>query len=168
MSLPNRSNKENAYFEYIKILEENGIKDAREKIEDMLILDYLIMNEDRHLNNFGIIRDVNTLKWLDVAPIYDNGQSLNILDYNDEEVIINGEGRFFYNIDNFDNITKYVKDFKRFDLSKLDGIVDAFDNLLHKYQHITNMTDRRINKICTLLLSRINRLKGIQKEIIEK
>ena len=165
--LYNNCNKENAYFEYIKILEENGIKDAREKIEDMLILDYLIMNEDRHLNNFGIIRDVNTLKWLDVAPIYDNGQSLNILDYNDEEVIINGEGRFFYNIDNFDNITKYVKDFKRFDLSKLDGIVDAFDNLLHKYQHITNMTDRRINKICTLLLSRINRLKRIQKEMIE-
>ena len=43
------------------------------------------MNEDRHLNNFGIIRDVNTLKWLDVAPIFDNGQSLKIEYYDDEE-----------------------------------------------------------------------------------
>ena len=31
----------------------------RLKLENMFILDYLILNEDRHLNNFGIIRDVN-------------------------------------------------------------------------------------------------------------
>lgn len=54
------------------------------------------MNEDRHLNNFGIIRDINTLKWLDMAPIFDNGQSLNVQDYNDEEVVISGHGRLFY------------------------------------------------------------------------
>ena len=165
--LHNNCNKENAYLEYIKILEREGIKDARERIEDMFILDFLIMNEDRHLYNFGIIRDVNTLKWLDVAPIFDNGQSLNILDYNDEEVIIKGEGRFFYNIENFDNITKYVKNFKRYDLTKLDGVVEDFENLLYKYQNITNMTDRRINKLCTLLHSRISRLKDIQREKIK-
>ena len=130
----------------------------------MFILDYIIMNEDRHLNNFGIIRDVNTLKWLDVAPIFDNGQSLNILDYNDEEVIINGQGRFFYNIDNFDIFFKYIKDIKRFDLKKLDGVVEEFEDLLHKYQNITHMTDRRINKICTLLFSRINKLKRLIEE----
>ncbi len=59
-------------------------------------LDFLIMNEDRHLNNFDMIRDINTLKWLDMAPIFDNGQSLNVQDYNDEEVVISGHGRLFY------------------------------------------------------------------------
>ena len=122
------------------------------------------MNEDRHLNNFGIIRDVNTLKWIDVAPIFDNGQSLNILDYNEEEVIINGQGRFFYAIDHFDKVLSYIKDIKRFDLSKLDGVVEEFDDLLHKYIDITRMTDRRINKICTLLYSRIQKLKKIINE----
>ena len=151
--------KENAYEEYINILEQNGIDNVREKLENMFILDYLILNEDRHLNNFGIIRNVNTLKWIDMAPIFDNGQSLNILDYNDEEVIINGQGRFFYNVDTFDSIIPKIKNIKRFDLSKLDGIVEEFDDLLHKYQNITKMTDRRINKICTLLMSRINKLK---------
>ena len=68
-----RHNSKEDYEDYIKVLEENGITDARIKIENMYILDYIIMNEDRHLNNFGIIRDVNTLKWLDVAPIFDNG-----------------------------------------------------------------------------------------------
>ena len=159
--LHNNCDKDNAYLEYINILENKGIENVREKIENMFILDYIIMNEDRHLNNFGIIRDVNTLKWLDIAPIFDNGQSLNILDYNDEEIIINGQGRFFYNIDNFDRVFEYVKDIKRFDLSKLDGVVEEFDDLLHKYQNITHMTDRRINKICTLLFSRINKLKRI-------
>ena len=154
--------KESAYEEYINILEKQGIKNARQQIENMFILDYLILNEDRHLNNFGIIRDVNTLKWIDVAPIFDSGESLKIIDYNDEEVIINGEGRFFYNIESFENITKYVKDFARLDLSKLDDIPEKFDNLLHEYQSIAHMTDRRINKICTLLNSRINKLKRLQ------
>lgn len=155
--------KESAYEEYINILEKQGIKNARQQIENMFILDYIILNEDRHLNNFGIIRDVNTLEWIDVAPIFDSGESLKIIDYNDEEVIINGEARFFYNIEPFDNITKYVKDFSRFDLSKLDSVPEDFDNLLHEYQNITHMTDNRINKICTLLYSRINRLKSLQK-----
>ena len=159
--LHDQVNKENAYEEYIKILENNGISNARENIENMFILDYLILNEDRHLNNFGIIRNVDTLKWISVAPIFDNGQSLNILDYNDEEVIINGQGRFFYKVDNFDSIIANINNIKRFDVSKLDGIVEEFDELLHKYQDITHMTDRRINKICTLLLIRINKLKEI-------
>lgn len=158
--LHNNVNKENSYEEYIKILKDNGIKNAREKLEDMFILDYVIMNEDRHLNNFGIIRDVNTLEWLDVVPIFDNGQSLNILDYNDDEVVINGDGRFFYGVNNFEEILGYVKSFERYDLNKLDGLVEEFDELLHEYMSITKMTDRRINKICTLLLSRINRLKS--------
>lgn len=154
--------KEDAYEEYIKILESKGIDNVRLKLENMFILDYLILNEDRHLNNFGIIRDVNTLKWIDVAPIFDNGQSLNILDYNDEELVINGQGRFFYNVDDFDLIISKIKNIKRFDLSDLNSVVYEFDELLHKYKKITRMTDRRINKICTLLMSRINKLKKFQ------
>ena len=46
---------------------------------------------------------------------------------------------------------------------KLDSVPEDFDNLLHEYQNITHMTDNRINKICTLLYSRINRLKSLQK-----
>lgn len=153
--------KENAYEEYIKILEGKGINNVREKLENMFILDYLILNEDRHLNNFGIIRDVNTLKWIDIAPIFDNGQSLNILDYNDCELVINGQGRFFHRVLDFDLIISKIKDIKRIDLSKLDDVVLKFEEVLHKYQEITKMTDRRINNICTLLMSRINKLRRI-------
>ena len=149
------------YEEYIKVLEENGIVDAREKLENMYILDFLIMNEDRHLNNFGIIRDVNTLKWLDVAPIFDNGQSLKIEYYDDEELHISGEGRLFYEVKSFNEIIKVVKNLKRIDVNKLDGIVEWFDELLHKYQHLTKFSDTRINRLCIVLNRQINKLKNL-------
>lgn len=154
-----KNNNIEDYENYIRILNKNGIKNAREKIENMFILDFIIMNEDRHLNNFGIIRDVNTLKWIDVCPIFDNGQSLNITSYDNDTIIVNSEGRFFYEVKPFDQIIKIVKDINRVDISKLDGIVEEFDELLHQYQNITNMSDDRINKLCILLNRQINKLK---------
>lgn len=156
-----RHNSINDYEDYINILEKNGIKDVRIQIENMYILDFLIMNEDRLLNNFGIIRDVNNLKWLKVAPIFDNGQSLNTQYYGEEELHISKEGRFFYEIKPFDEIIKVVKDIKRIDINKLDGIVEWFDYLLHKYQYITKFFDIRINRLCILLNRQINKLKEI-------
>ena len=98
------------YESYIKKLESEGIEDARIKMENMFILDYLMLNEDRHLNNFGIIRNVNTLKWVDVAPIFDNGQSLNIQYYDDNEMHVVGEGKFFYEIKPLKEIIQVVQD----------------------------------------------------------
>lgn len=153
------------YEEYIKILEDNGIENVREKLENMYILDFLILNEDRHLNNFGIIRDVNNLKWLDIAPIFDNGQSFNIVDLDQDELMVNVDGRFFYNIDEFDNIITIVKDLSRIDTSKLDGIVEEFDELLHEYQNITGISDERIHKLCVLLNRQIKKLNKLINKI---
>ena len=149
------------YEEYIKILEEHGIFDARTQMENMFILDFLIMNEDRHLNNFGIIRDVNTLKWLKCAPIFDNGQSLNTLYYDENELHISGEGRFFYEVKPFDEIIKIVKNLKRIDINKLNDLPEWFDNLLHQYQNLTNFSDTRINKLCIILNRQINKIKKL-------
>ena len=152
------------YEEYIKILEEHGIIDARTQMENMFILDFLIMNEDRHLNNFGIIRDVNTLKWLKCAPIFDNGQSLNTLYYDENELHNSGEGRFFYEVKPFDEIIKIVKNLKRIDIDKLNDLPEWFDNLLHQYQNLTNFSDTRINKLCIILNRQINKLKKLIAE----
>lgn len=158
-----KHNNINDYEDYINLLELNGIKDARIKLDNMYILDYLIMNEDRHLNNFGIIRDVNTIEWLDIAPIFDNGQSLNITYYDNNELHTSSEGRFFYEVKPFDEIIKVVKDINRIDLSKLDGVVEWFDNLLSKYKDITHMSDDYINKLCILLNRQIEKLKQLQE-----
>lgn len=153
-----------SYEKYISKLEEMGINDARREVENMFILDFLIMNEDRHLNNFGIIRDVDTLKWVYVASIFDNGQSLNINYYSEDELHVTGEGRFFYEVRSFDEIIKVVKDIKRIDVSKLEGIPEWFDNLLHQYQEFTHISNERINKLCILLNHQINKLKKLIEE----
>ena len=150
------------YKNYIKVLREKGIKESDKKTDNMFILDYLMLNSDRHLNNFGIIRDVNTLEWLDIAPIFDTGMALSVASYDDEEIVIDGGGKFFYNDIRLEDIIKYITNLKRLDLSKLDGVVEDFDDLLHEYQHITHFSDKYINKLCILLNSRIKNLKEIK------
>ena len=158
MAQVEKHQNEEDYDEYIKILEEHHIENAREKIENMYILDFLIMNEDRHLNNFGVIRDVNTLKWVDIAPIFDSGESLKMIIYDHDEVILNGEGRLFYCVIPFDDMIKLVKNIQRIDVSKLDGVVERFDELLHQYQAITGISEDRIHKLCILLNRQIRKL----------
>ena len=34
------------------------------QVNQILVLDYLIVDEDRHQNNFGLIRNANTLEWI--------------------------------------------------------------------------------------------------------
>lgn len=42
----------------------------------MMVFDALICNTDRHLTNFGILRDSRTGAYLGCAPLFDNGRSL--------------------------------------------------------------------------------------------
>lgn len=61
---------------YLNCCRALGVADIALAVDQMIVLDYLIANEDRHQNNFGLIRDANTLEWLGAAPIFDSGSSL--------------------------------------------------------------------------------------------
>ena len=76
-----------------------------------------------------------------------------------------GEGRFFYEFLPFEEIIKVVKDIKRINVNKLDGVVKWFDDLLHKYQNITNYSDLRINKLCILLNRQIDKFSKTGQNI---
>ena len=52
------------------------VPDVARALDQMMVLDYLIVNEDRHFNNFGLLRNPDTLEWLGPAPIYDSGSCL--------------------------------------------------------------------------------------------
>lgn len=71
-----QSNNENTYQFFLRLLENLGVDAYEVKVRRMLQFDYLIANEDRHFNNFGLIRNVETLHFIDFAPIFDNGNSL--------------------------------------------------------------------------------------------
>jgi hypothetical protein len=70
---------ENAASSYDRLLERCetlGIPGVQAALGKMLFLDYVIANTDRHWNNFGFIRNAETLEWLGLAPVYDSGASL--------------------------------------------------------------------------------------------
>jgi len=50
--------------------------DVRLAMAQQDFIDYMMMNGDRHLGNYGLIRDADTLEWIGPAPIFDTGTSL--------------------------------------------------------------------------------------------
>lgn len=154
-------NYKDIYEKYIKILESNGISDARDNLEDMVLLDYLIMNVDRHLNNLGIIRDVNTLRWLRVAPIFDSGEAMNIDMLDDNTMVINENGRLFNEVVHFDKFLELIRKTRKYDFERLEKVVDEFEKILKKYQSISKMNNQDIYNLCYLLYLRIQKAKDI-------
>jgi hypothetical protein len=69
------------------MLEAKGIQAAYAQVKEMygnygyvldmmLIVDYIVLNIDRHLGNFGFVRSASTGRILRPAPIFDSGSSL--------------------------------------------------------------------------------------------
>jgi len=50
--------------------------DTAHVLDLTILLDYIVLNEDRHFGNFGLVRDTNTGAFLRPAPIFDTGASL--------------------------------------------------------------------------------------------
>ncbi len=71
-----KDNSTSVYRHYLNCCEALGVPGIEQAVDQMIVLDYLIANEDRHQNNFGLIRNVDTLEWIGAAPIFDSGSSL--------------------------------------------------------------------------------------------
>ena len=63
---------------FIEVCGQNGLdaEYVRNFLEYQILTDFVITNTDRHYNNFGILRDSETLEFTDVAPIFDSGNSM--------------------------------------------------------------------------------------------
>ncbi len=150
------------YDDYIKALESHGIKDARQCISDMLVMDYLMMNTDRHNQNLGILVDANTGRWLQCAPVFDTGTGLGCL-VDDNEIFdqYHSESCKLFNARNFSHeiLLDYI-DLKRYDFNALDGLPRAYGNQLVKYQSTTNISNKRINESYRLFCKRILMIKN--------
>ena len=79
------TSKEKSYVQIGDLMKKSSIVEAYEickkygqerKFADMILFDSIIINEDRHFGNFGLLRDNKTGKFVDFAPIFDNGASL--------------------------------------------------------------------------------------------
>lgn len=118
---------ENKYEHYIRCLNNLKIKDANLLVDKMIICDFILANKDRHFNNFGAIRNVETLEFERIAPIFDNGCSL----WYDENDMYVGEFFLTKPFEEYEkNQLSLVKNVSWLDINKLNGFVDEVREIL--------------------------------------
>ncbi len=71
-----KMNNESVYQHFLRCCNALGIQNIEDDLQKMLAVDFIIANTDRHLRNFGFIRNADTLEWLGLAPVYDSEKSL--------------------------------------------------------------------------------------------
>lgn len=99
---------------YEKILDYCIMDKDKNQIIDMLLLDYLTLNTDRHLGNIGILVNNDTQEFISMAPIYDNNMSflpyyMEQWDEKIENFIINKDGHITTSLGmEFDELFKMI------------------------------------------------------------
>lgn len=137
------------YYLYLEILKEHHVPNAEEYLQKMLVLDYILLNEDRHLNNFGVVRDVQTLEWKRICPIFDTGRSMNTnvtTAYWDFEV---GEVKCFTpELISSKNLEKIMTvKLEEEQIKHLKELARDYESMLKQYQEYTKLTQEEIEKL---------------------
>lgn len=142
------------YIGYIRAVDRIGMKSETVKFLDyVLMLDYLTANIDRNFGNFGLIRNVETLEFTGVAPIFDNGNSL----WYDSAKIGHLVSSFPFRLSQNQQI-QLVKNPDVFPLDsakKFIGVIPSVLSLNHR------IPDERIGRISSALTERISRIEQI-------
>jgi hypothetical protein len=154
MQAKKRDNSTSPYRHFLECCEGLGISNAREDLDKMLAVDFIIANEDRHFNNFGAVRNADTLKWVGLAPVFDCGTSLW---YDRPTTMIRplAEAPSKPFRKRHDDQIRLIGTFDWFDPAALQGIEAAFADILADSQFID---DARRNSLCHALLKRMELL----------
>jgi len=158
-SMKKRS-QNSTYEHFIQASEMLGIPDMIEFINYLLVFDYLMANTDRHFGNFGAIRNVETLKWIEAAPIFDTGTSLW---HNKLTKVINP-------IDEVESKPFYAKQSKQmvlitnFEWIPFENLNGMRDDLQEVFKQSEFMDEQRIKVISNAITKRIQQLKELAME----
>lgn len=137
-----KRNEQSEYEAYLEFGKMQGI-DLRSFMEYQIATDFILTNTDRHFNNFGMLRDTGSLKFVEPAPIFDNG---NCLFYNG--FVPKGKGLYDIAVTSFrkreTDLLKYVTQPEVVDLKVLPAGEELY-GLLKKDER---MSDSQRQEIC--------------------
>lgn len=158
MQMAKKDNSTSVYQHYINCCKALGISDIIKAVDQMLVLDYIIANEDRHQNNFGLTRNAETLEWIAAAPIFDSGSSLGYDKLANQILMGTGvECKPFKK--NHDDQIKLVSSFAWIDFDALDNVEFDIISVLDLAGEYIDET--RKSAIVKSVLRRINTLKEL-------
>ncbi|MBE6865249.1 MAG: excisionase [Ruminococcus flavefaciens] len=161
LQLRPKANHENEYLHYVSLCKELGI-DIVPDLDRMIVLDYIIANEDRHFNNFGLLRNANTLEWIGAAPIFDSGTSLWYNKTASRFIASNIICKPFKK--SHGEQLKLVSSYDWLDVSKLDGIEDEILNVLCEDKAVCYVEAERAKAIAAEVRKRIDALEVISAD----
>lgn len=152
------------YESFIAVCAENGLdKDyVRSFMEYQILSDFVITNTDRHFNNFGVLRDAQTLRYIQMAPIFDSGNSMlwNRRFIPEKEKL--KANLYSVQVSSFKKsemeLLKYVTDFKIIDLSKIPSDELIMDLLKKDY-----MGENRIPGLMAWYHAKIEVVEQLQR-----
>jgi hypothetical protein len=64
------------YKNLCDVYRASGVQEPELAFSKIIVCDFIMANTDRHLNNLGLIRNVETLEFCGPAPLFDSGNSL--------------------------------------------------------------------------------------------
>jgi hypothetical protein len=143
------------YQHYINCCAALGITGTVDNLNQMLSVDYLISNEDRHFNNFGVIRNAETLEWIDFAPIFDCGTSM----WFDHNTFVIGQNDISKPFEK--THSEQIALVKSYDFLDFEKIADIADMCYEIYKSSPFIDDERLKWLCHWTGRRMELLKGI-------
>jgi len=153
-----QDNKDSHLAHLLRCCGSLGISGVADALNKMLTLDYIIFNQDRHYNNFGFIRNADTLEWIGFAPVFDSGTSLwhkknRIGDIEDAKCAP------FRN--SHDKQIELVSDLSWFDVSTLEGLPDE---VMKIFRDSAEVDEHRAKSIANIIMKRAGKIELLQRE----
>lgn len=164
MQTAKKENSVSVYRHYVNCCEALGVKDITRSLDQMIVLDYIIANEDRHQNNFGLIRNAETLEWIGSAPIFDSGSSLGY-DKLAGQIVAEKDVECKPFKKKHEEQIKLVSSFGWIDFSALGGIEEEIRSILEQAGDYIDETRKKA--IISSVLRRIENLKRLAQKALK-
>ncbi len=155
-----RRNETSAWQHFVDCCNELGIPGSVEFLDRMIVLDYIIANKDRHYNNFGALRNAETLEWLGMAPIYDSGSCFYFYD-NTGENLYGGKSPSKPFRHSHEKQIELVKDFSWINFNSLSNIREIIFVTFRSEISTGRIDEKSVTIISDTVTSRINTLQTI-------
>lgn len=145
------------YPHFVSCCRDVGL-DAVPFLDRMLTVDYIIANSDRHFNNFGLLRNPETLEYVGFAPIYDSGASF----YFD----LSSYGSYQYFCKPFANdANEQIKLVKSLDWLSIEDTKDLVDDVRNTLSERYKNDEARINMICSFTEKRLETIRELKERL---
>lgn len=146
-----------SFNHFVSCCEKMGLDRAAvvEFLSYQILLDYAMTNVDRHANNFGVIRDADTLRPIGMAPIYDCGNSMLF-----DQLVVKYNPHILDKIQvhsfrkNEIDMLSYVSDFGLFDVTK----IPSDDEIRTLYSMENTLSDENIDELLKCFHYKLSRI----------